>query len=191
MSDYDSMTESFKTPSQSATTITELMIPSYANFGGKVHGGILLSLMDKVAYACASKHSGAYCVTVAVDGVEFLSPVEVGELVSLTASVHFVGNTTMIVGIQVESLQPRTGIVKHTNSCYFTMAAKDENGKLIQVPGLKIETREALIQFCEGKSIRENSKINRALLENDMQHMNLDEQIQFCDQERCTIQLNH
>ena len=191
MSDYYSMTESFKTPSQSATTITELMIPSYADFGGKVHGGVLLSLMDKVAYACASKHSGAYCVTVAVDGVEFLSPVEVGELVSLTASVHFVGNTTMIVGIQVESLQPRTGIVKHTNSCYFTMAAKDENGKLIQVPGLKIETREDLIQFCEGKSIRENSKINRALLENDMQHMNLDEQIQFCDQERCIIQLNH
>jgi uncharacterized protein (TIGR00369 family) len=190
MSDFNSMTESFKTPGQSATTITELMIPSYANFGGKVHGGILLSLMDKVAYACASKHSGAYCVTVAVDGVEFLSPVEVGELVSLTASVHFVGNTTMIVGIQVESLQPRTGIVKHTNSCYFTMAAKDENGKLIQVPGLKIENREDLIQFCEGKSIRENSKINRALLENDMQHMSLDEQIQFCDQERCIIQLN-
>jgi uncharacterized protein (TIGR00369 family) len=100
------MTAFFKTPEQSSTTITELMIPSYANFGGKVHGGILLSLMDKVAYACASKHSAAYCVTVAVDGVEFLSPVEVGELVSLTARVHFAGNTTMIVNIQVESLQP-------------------------------------------------------------------------------------
>jgi uncharacterized protein (TIGR00369 family) len=183
------MSESFKTPAQSSTTITELMIPSYANFGGKVHGGILLSLMDKVAYACASKHSGAYCVTVAVDGVEFLSPVEVGELVSLTASVHFVGNTTMIVGIQVESLQPRTGVVKHTNSCYFTMAAKDEHGSLIQVPGLKIETKMDLIQFCEAKSIRENSKVNRALLENDMQHLSLEEQIDFCRNERCSIVL--
>ena len=183
------MTEIYKTPSQSITTITELMIPSYANFGGKVHGGIILSLMDKVAYACASKHSAAYCVTVAVDGVEFLSPVEVGELVSLTASVHFVGNTTMIVNIQVESLQPRTGLVKHTNSCYFTMAAKDENGKLIQVPGLKIETREDLIHFCEGKSIRENSKVNRALLANDMRHLSVDEQIHFCDQDRCLIQM--
>jgi uncharacterized protein (TIGR00369 family) len=183
------MSDVFKTPAQSTTTITELMIPSYANFGGKVHGGIVLSLMDKVAYACASKHSGAYCVTVAVDGVEFLSPVEVGKLVSLTASVHFVGNTTMIVGIQVESLQPRTGVVKHTNSCYFTMAAKDERGALIQVPGLQIETKEDLIQFCEAKSIRENSKINRALLENDMQHLTLEQQIDFCRNERCQIAL--
>jgi uncharacterized protein (TIGR00369 family) len=183
------MTELYKTPSQSSTTITELMIPSYANFGGKVHGGILLSLMDKVAYACASKHSGAYCVTVAVDGVAFLSPVEVGELVSLTANVHFVGNTTMIVHIEVESLNPRTGEFKHTNSCYFTMAAKDENGELIQVPGLKIETKADLILFCEGKSIRENSKTNRALLENDMQHLSLQEQIEFCKNERCKITL--
>src|SRR5678816_3606171 len=73
----------------SQTTITELMIPSYANFGGKIHGGILLSLMDKVAYACASKHAGAYCVTVSVDRVEFLQPVEVGELVALKASVNY------------------------------------------------------------------------------------------------------
>jgi uncharacterized protein (TIGR00369 family) len=185
------MNDTYKTPSQSSTTITELMIPSYANFGGKVHGGILLSLMDKVAYACASKHSAAYCVTVAVDGVEFLSPVEVGELVSLTATVHFVGNTTMIVNIQVESLQPRTGVVKHTNSCYFTMAAKDEHGKLTQVPGLKIETKEDLIQFCEAKSIRENSKVNRALLENDMQHLTVDEQIEFCENDRCIIRIEH
>lgn len=71
-----------KPASYSRVTITELMIPSYANFGGKIHGGILLSLMDKVAYAAASKHSGAYCVTVSVDTVNFLQPVEVGELVS-------------------------------------------------------------------------------------------------------------
>ncbi len=72
----------------SETTITELMIPSYANFGGKVHGGILLSLMDKVAYVTATKHCSSYCVTVAIDGVEFLNPVEVGEIISLKASVN-------------------------------------------------------------------------------------------------------
>lgn len=63
-----------KSVASSQTTITELMIPSYANFGGKIHGGILLSLMDKVAYACASKHAGTYVVTVSVDGVNFLQP---------------------------------------------------------------------------------------------------------------------
>src|SRR3954462_6627325 len=93
----------------SRTTITELMIPSYANFGGKIHGGILLSLMDKVAYACASKHAGTYCVTVSVDKVEFLQPVEVGELVSLLASVNYVGRTSLIVGIRVESQNVKSG----------------------------------------------------------------------------------
>ncbi len=77
-----------KPVSDSRTTMTELMIPSYANFGGKIHGGILLSLMDKVAYACSSKHAGAYCVTVSVDKVNFLQPVEVGELISLHAAVN-------------------------------------------------------------------------------------------------------
>jgi hypothetical protein len=62
-----------KSIQQSETTYTELMIPSYANLGGKVHGGILLSIMDKVAYVCACKHSESYVVTVAVEGVEFLS----------------------------------------------------------------------------------------------------------------------
>src|SRR6185436_8497981 len=126
----------------SQTTITELMIPSYANFGGKIHGGILLSLMDKVAYACASKHSGNYCVTVSVDKVEFLQPVEVGELVSLYASVNYVGRTSMIVGIRVEAQNVKLGTIKHTNSSYFTMVAKDENNTPTEVPPLILQNEE-------------------------------------------------
>ena len=118
----------------SQTTITELMIPSYANFGGKIHGGILLSLMDKVAYACASKHASTYCVTVSVDNVEFLQPVEVGELVSLHASVNYVGRTSLIVGIRVEAQNVKLGTIKHTNSSYFTMVAKGDDDKPTQVP---------------------------------------------------------
>ena len=87
-------------------TLTELMIPAYANFGGKIHGGILLSLMDKVAYACAAKHSGKYCVTVSVDGVEFLQPVEVGEMVSLLASVNHVFDTATPVGGDYQAAAP-------------------------------------------------------------------------------------
>src|SRR5688500_13784090 len=137
----NAMTES-KPVFLSQTTITELMIPSYANFGGKIHGGILLSLMDKVAYACASKHAGAYCVTVSVDKVEFLQPVEVGELVSLHASVNYVGRTSMIVGIRVEAQNVKLGTVKHTNSSYFTMVAKDDDNKPTEVPKLLLQTRE-------------------------------------------------
>jgi uncharacterized protein (TIGR00369 family) len=147
--------------SESQTVITELMIPSYANFGGKIHGGILLSLMDKVAYACASKHAGTYCVTVTVDRVEFLAPVEVGELVSLKASVNYVGNSSMIVGIRVESQNVRTGIIKHTNSSFFTMVAKGDDDRPATVPKLILESNEDVKRFIEGmrlKSIRERTR---------------------------------
>src|SRR6201985_3326757 len=116
----------YKTVKFSETTITELMIPSYSNFGGKIHGGILLSLMDKVAYVCSAKHAGNYCVTASIDTVEFLQPVEVGELVSLMASVHYVGKTSLTVGIRVISENIKTNVIKHTNTSYFTMVAKDE-----------------------------------------------------------------
>ena len=179
----------YKTVLESETTITELMIPSYANFGGKVHGGILLSMMDKVAYVCATKHSGAYCVTVAVEGVEFLTPVEVGELVSLKASVNYVGNSTMIVGIRVESLNPKTGVMRHSNSCYFTMAAKNEENQLIEVPGLRIENQEQLRRFNEGKKLKEFSIKKRELLKSDLSGFSFTDLIQQCDGEKVDITL--
>jgi uncharacterized protein (TIGR00369 family) len=140
---------------QSQTTITELMIPSYANFGGKIHGGIILSLMDKVAYACASKHAGNYCVTVSVDRVDFRQPVEVGELVSLHASVNYVGKTSMIVGIRVEALNVKTSVMKHTNSSYFTMVAKGEDEKPTEVAPLLLQTEEEVRRFIESMHMKE------------------------------------
>ena len=119
-------TSFYKPVSFSVTVITELMIPSYSNFGGKIHGGILLSLMDKIAYACASKHAGNYCVTASIDTVDFLEPVEVGDLVSLMASVNYVGRTSLVVGIRVISENIKTNKIYHTNTSYFTMVAKDE-----------------------------------------------------------------
>jgi uncharacterized protein (TIGR00369 family) len=178
-----------KTVENSITIITELMVPSYANFSGKVHGGILLSIMDKVAYVAAAKHSGAYCVTVAVEGVEFLNPVEVGELVSFKAAVNYVGNTTMIVGIRVESLNPKTNVTKHTNSCYFTMAAKDEAGALMQVPELILESEDQIRRFCEGRALREFSKKKRDLLKSDLKGMTKAERIAQCNEERCVVNL--
>jgi acyl-CoA hydrolase len=165
----------YKTIKESETILTELMIPSYANFGGKVHGGVLLSLMDKVAYVTASKHCGSYCVTVAVEGVEFLSPVEVGELVSLKSSVNFVGNSTMIIGMRVEALNPKTDKTKHTNSCYFTMAAKNENGELAEVPGLIIENELQLRRYVEANELKKMSLKKRQMLQSDFDHKTVSE----------------
>ncbi len=99
----------FKTVNSSRVTISQLMLPSYTNFSGKIHGGYLLSLLDQIAFACASKYSGNYCVTASVDTVNFLAPIEVGELVTLKASVNYVGNSSMIVGIRVEAENIQTG----------------------------------------------------------------------------------
>jgi len=137
----------FKTVKSSKITISELMLPSHTNFSGKIHGGYILSLLDQIAFACASKYSGNYCVTASVDTVDFLNPIEVGELVTMKASVNYVGTSSMIVGIRVESENIQTGKVKHCNSSYFTMVAKDENGKNTTVPGLILSNYDEVRRF--------------------------------------------
>lgn len=141
------MNTTFKTVSSSHITISELMLPSHANFSGKIHGGYILSLLDQIAFACASKFSGNYCVTASVDTVNFLNPIEVGELVTMKASVNYVGKSSMIVGIRVESENIRTGFVKHCNSSYFTMVAKDDDGANVMVPGLILTTLKEVGRF--------------------------------------------
>ncbi len=130
------MKPQYKPVAASALTISELMLPSHTNFSGKIHGGYILSLLDQVAFASASKFSGYYCVTASVDTVNFLNPIEVGELVTLKACVNYVGNSSMIIGIRVESENIQTGEIKHCNSSYITMVAKDKAGKNAIVPGL-------------------------------------------------------
>jgi uncharacterized protein (TIGR00369 family) len=173
----------------SQTTITELMIPSYANFGGKIHGGILLSLMDKVAYVCASKHAGTYCVTVSVDRVEFLQPVEVGELVSLHASVNYVGRTSLIVGIRVEALDVKTNVVKHTNSSYFTMVAKGDDNKPAVVPLLQLETKEEVKRFIEAMRMKEIRSKVKEEMDDAKSHIDVENATDVLKEERCVIQL--
>jgi uncharacterized protein (TIGR00369 family) len=173
----------------SQTTITELMIPSYANFGGKIHGGILLSLMDKVAYATASKHAGTYCVTVTVDKVEFLQPVEVGELVSLHASVNYVGRTSLVVGIRVESQNVKTGNIKHTNSSFFTMVAKGDDDKPAQVPRLILENKEDVKRFIEAMRMKEIKNAVREKMDDAKSHIEVDRADEILKGQRCKIRL--
>ena len=120
--------------------MTVLMTPDMANFSGKVHGGALLNLLDRVAFSCASRFSGRYAVTLSVDQVTFKEPIHVGELVTFRASVNHVGRTSMEIGIRVEAEDIRKGSRRHTNSCYFTMVAVDEDSRPATVPELKVET---------------------------------------------------
>jgi uncharacterized protein (TIGR00369 family) len=184
------MQEQARPVQYSQTTITELMIPSYANFGGKIHGGTLLSLMDKVAYATASKHAGNYCVTVTVDKVEFLEPVEVGELVSMHASVNYVGRTSLVVGIRVESQNVKTGKVKHTNSSFFTMVAKGDDDKPTLVPKLILENREDVKRFIEAMNMKKIRDAVREQMDDAKSHIEVERASQILKDQRCILQTN-
>lgn len=141
------------------------MLPSHSNFSGKIHGGFILNLMDQVAFACASKHSGHYCVTASVNKVDFLNPIEVGELVTLKASVNYTGRTSMVVGLRVESENIQQGFVKHCNSSYFTMVAKDENGKSVPIDGLILEDEGSIRRFARSIERQQHSRIRNEAFE--------------------------
>ncbi len=146
------MEKKYKKSEESQMIFTELMLPSHRNFSGKIHGGHILNLMDQVAFACGSKHSGNYCVTASVNKVDFLNPIEVGELLTIKATINYTGKTSMVVGMRVESENIKTGVVKHCNSSYFTMVAKDEDGNNAKVPGLILDSVEDVRRFT--RSIR-------------------------------------
>ena len=178
-----------RTVAFSRTRLTELMVPSFANFGGKVHGGVILSLMDKVAYACASKHAGAYCVTVTVDGVEFLQPVEVGDLLHLDATVHYVGNTSLVVGIKVTTESIKSNEVKHTNNSFFTMVAKNDAGKPVPVPELELSTQEEIRHFVTAIRRSKMRKESQARLQQDCDAFIPDDDVALLATHRCVVNL--
>ncbi|GAA3526852.1 acyl-CoA thioesterase [Zobellella aerophila] len=179
---------SFRTVKSSQVILKELMVPSYANFGGKVHGGVILSLMDKIAYTCAASHAKAYCVTASVDSVDFVNPVEVGELLTLYASVNYVGTSSMEVGIKVVSEDFKNGIVKHTNTSYFTMVAVDEiTRKPVPVPGLILEDDQEIKRFAVGKLRKQLNRNHRREMSEARQAIDFAQEIRMLKGENCQI----
>jgi uncharacterized protein (TIGR00369 family) len=122
--------------------MSELMMPNMANNLGHVFGGVILSLVDRVAAVAAIRHARQPCVTVSVDRVDFHEPIHLGELVIAQASVNFVGRTSMEVGVRIEAENLLTGQRRHTNSCYVTFVAIDGHGRPSPVPPLVLETEE-------------------------------------------------
>jgi len=132
-------------------TMTVLMTPDMANFTGNVHGGTILKLLDQVAYACAARYAGRYVVTLSVDQVNFLQPIHVGELVNFLAAVNYAGTTSMEIGIKVVAEDIRSKVVRHANSCFFTMVAMDDNRKPVAVPPLTPNTPDEVRRYEAAK----------------------------------------
>jgi acyl-CoA hydrolase len=144
-------------------------------------------LMDKVAYACAAKHAGGYCVTVAVDNVEFREPVEVGDLVSLQASVNYVGRSSLVIGIRVTAENIETGLVRHTNTSYFTMVAKDKAGVPREVPPLLLESEADVRRFIEAMKRKELKAQYKDEFDNEKSLLKAVANHHLLQEERCII----
>ena len=145
-----------KSPNDSATQTTHLVMPTDANTYGSAFGGYIMSLMDIAAGICASRHCEGPALTAAVDELVFKNPIRVGDVVIIKASVNYVGKTSMEVGVRVEREDHVTRTLEHCLSGYFTFVAVYSNGRPILVKPLMLNTDEEKRRHNEGKARKEN-----------------------------------
>ena len=128
-----------------------LVTPDMANFSGRMHGGDLLKILDQVAYTCSARYSGYYPVTLSVDKVTFNEPIYIGELLTFMSTINYTGRSSMEVGIKVIAEDIKTKVVRHTNTCFITMVALDEDGKPVQVPEIALKTEDSQRRYKAAK----------------------------------------
>ncbi len=142
-------------PAASEGLVSELMMPHHVNNLGNVFGGVILSMVDRAATVAAMRHSGKSCVTVSIDRVDFKEPIYAGELVTCQARVTFVGRTSMEIGVRVLAANLLSGVERHTNTCFLTFVAIDEQSRPVRVRPLHLETDEDRQHFHDGRWRRE------------------------------------
>lgn len=152
------MTEKSRSTRYSHTELSDLTTPMDANVNGSVFGGVILAMVDKAAAVCAMRHSGKPCVTVAMERVEFLYAIRIGDYIIVQAHINFVGKSSMEVGVEVYAENLSDGTRRHTNSCLVTMVALNSEGAPASVPPLTLETPEEKKRFAEAQ---ERYKIRR------------------------------
>jgi acyl-CoA hydrolase len=134
--------------------MVKIMMPMDANNSGNVFGGAILRLIDEVGSVVALKHARSNVVTASVDRMDFYSPVYIGDMLRLNASINFVHRTSMEVGVRVEAENPFTGEVRHTGTSFLTYVGLDQNRKPIPLPALKLETDEDRRRWAEAQERR-------------------------------------
>lgn len=150
-----------KPVSASRVIMRQLMQPTDGNPLGNVHGGVIMKLVDEFAAVAAVRHARRAVVTAAMDSMRFLSPVYIGNLLTLKASVNWVGSTSMEVGVRVEAEHLITGKVTHTSSAYVVYVAIDRAGRPVPVPPLVPETDEDRRRL-EAAALRREQRLARS-----------------------------
>lgn len=145
---------------ESRVVLTQLMGPGDANAMGHVHGGLLMKLCDEAGGMAAIKHARRPAVTVVVDSMAFHSPVHVGDLVTVSAEITWVGRTSMETRVVVTAEDVLSGEVTHTNTAYFVYVALDDGGKPTPVPAIICETEEEKDRY-ERAQARQNYRLQQ------------------------------
>ncbi len=140
---------------ESSVVMSQLMTHQDTNLAGNVHGGVIMKLIDTAAGVAAVRHARSNVVTASIDRLDFHHPVFVGDLLTLRATLNFIGRTSMEVGVRVETENPMTGVRRHTASAYLTYVALDRNGRPMPLPPLILETEEQMRRNREAKARRE------------------------------------
>lgn len=116
--------------------------PTDVNFGGKVHGGMVMKWIDQASYACAAQWSKHYCVTISANGIRFIRPVLVGQMLTVTARIVHTGKTSMHIYVVVRACDPKQSKTVVTNRCFITFMAVDDSGYPVKVPKFEPKTEE-------------------------------------------------
>lgn len=144
-----------KTVKESSVIMAQIMTPQDVNMAGNVHGGVIMKLIDTAASTVAARHARVNAVTASIDRLDFYNPVYVGDLVTLKASLNFVGKTSMEIGVRVEAENILTGEVRHTSSAYLSFVSLDEDGRPTLVPPLILKSKEEIRRNHEAQARRE------------------------------------
>jgi acyl-CoA hydrolase len=136
--------------------MTELVLPNDANILGNLLGGRLMHFIDLVGAIAASRHAGTYVVTAAMDHIDFIQPVRVGDLVVLKASVNRAFSTSVEVGVKVWVEHLHSAAPLHVASAYLVFVAVDKEGRRFKVPQLRPETPDQQRRFADALLRREH-----------------------------------
>jgi acyl-CoA hydrolase len=131
-----------KTPAESKTVLTDLVLPPDTNYHGTIFGGNVMAYIDKVASIVAMRHSRKMIVTASSDSLDFISPIKTGEAICLEGLITYTRNTSMEIYVKVEAEDLLTGERRLTATSYLTFVALDDQGKPTPVPQVIPETEE-------------------------------------------------
>lgn len=143
------------TPRDSAIEMNQLVLPTHANALGTVFGGQIMAWIDICAALAAMRHARTQCVTASMDALDFILPIQVGDIVNLRAMVNFVGRTSLEVGVRVEAGDPIAGVRHHAASAYLTFVALGADKRPTTVPPLRLETPEERLRSEEARARRD------------------------------------